>query len=90
MNEQQFRQDVADWMATHLVGRFACLKHRGGPGDEEAFPALRKEWEQELAAGGWVGATGADSTWVEATWVEGSGACVTGCAMGACGAGTAA
>ena len=55
MNEQEFRQEVADWMATHLVGRFACLKHRGGPGDEEAFPALRKEWEQELAAGGWVG-----------------------------------
>lgn len=55
MNEQQFRQEVADWMATHLTGRFACLKHRGGPGDEEAYPALRKEWEQELAAGGWVG-----------------------------------
>ncbi|MHB1372680.1 MAG: acyl-CoA dehydrogenase family protein, partial [Thauera sp.] len=55
MNEQEFRQEAADWMAAHLVGRFACLKHRGGPGDEEAFPALRKEWEQELAAGGWVG-----------------------------------
>ena len=55
MDEQQFRKDVAAWMAAHLVGRFACLKHRGGPGDEEAYPALRKEWEQEMAAGGWVG-----------------------------------
>ncbi|MGV2482269.1 UNVERIFIED_CONTAM: acyl-CoA dehydrogenase family protein, partial [Salmonella enterica subsp. enterica serovar Weltevreden] len=32
----------------------AALKHRGGPGDEEAEPALRKEWERELAAGGWT------------------------------------
>lgn len=55
MNEIEFRQEVANWMAEHLTGRFACLKHRGGPGDEEAYPALRKEWEQELASGGWVG-----------------------------------
>ena len=39
-------------MAAHLTGRFAALKHRGGPGDEEADPALRKQWERELAAGG--------------------------------------
>ncbi len=50
-----FRHEVAGWMATHLTGRFAELKHRGGPGDEEADPALRKEWERELAAGGWIG-----------------------------------
>ncbi len=55
MNEQEFRKEVADWMATHLVGEFACLRHRGGPGDEEAYPALRKRWERELAGGGWVG-----------------------------------
>jgi len=50
-----FRHEVAGWMAAHLKGRFAALKHRGGPGDEEADPALRKEWERELAAGGWTG-----------------------------------
>lgn len=50
-----FRQEVAGWMAAHLSGRFAALKHRGGPGDEEADPALRKQWERELAAGGWTG-----------------------------------
>lgn len=42
-------------MQSHLVGRFAALKHRGGPGDEEADPALRKQWERELSAGGWTG-----------------------------------
>ncbi|WP_428313495.1 acyl-CoA dehydrogenase family protein [Hydrocarboniphaga sp.] len=41
-------------MQAHLCGRFAALKHRGGPGDEEADPALRKDWERELAAGGWT------------------------------------
>lgn len=49
------RAEVAAWMAEHLNGRFAALKHRGGPGDEEADPALRKDWERELAAGGWTG-----------------------------------
>ena len=50
-----FRTEVANWMTSHLTGRFAALKHRGGPGDEEADPALRKEWERELASGGWTG-----------------------------------
>ena len=53
-SDQEFRQEVADWMAANLSGRFACLKHRGGPGDEEAYPELRKEWEQHLAAGRWT------------------------------------
>ena len=41
-------------MQAHLRGRFEPLRHRGGPGDEDAFPELRKEWERELAAGGWT------------------------------------
>lgn len=52
--DEMFRAQVAAWMAEHLQGRFADLRHRGGPGDEEAFPELRKEWERELAAGGWT------------------------------------
>lgn len=55
MDEAAFRADVAAWMQTHLTGRFAELRDRGGPGDESISPALRKEWEQEMAAGGWVG-----------------------------------
>jgi len=50
-----FRAEVAGWMTSHLTGRFAALKHRGGPGDEEADPAQRKAWERELATGGWIG-----------------------------------
>ena len=52
--DEAFRAEVAAWMHAHLTGRYAALKHRGGPGDEEADPALRKEWERELAAGGWT------------------------------------
>ena len=52
---EAFRAEVAAWMQQHLTGRFAALRHRGGPGDEEADPALRKEWERELARGGWTG-----------------------------------
>lgn len=52
---EAFRAEVAGWMQQHLSGRFAPLKYRGGPGDEEADPSLRKEWERELAAGGWTG-----------------------------------
>lgn len=52
--DQAFRQEVADWMAEHLAGQYEVLRHRGGPGDEEAYPELRKQWERELAAGGWT------------------------------------
>lgn len=52
--DQAFRKEVANWMAAHLTGEYEVLKHRGGPGDEEAYPALRKQWERELAAGGWT------------------------------------
>ena len=52
--DQAFRVEVAAWMKKHLAGRFAKLKHRGGPGDEEFEPQLRKDWEQELAKGGWT------------------------------------
>lgn len=52
--DEAFREEIAGWMREHLSGEFACLKHRGGPGDEEAWPELRKAWEQELARGGWT------------------------------------
>lgn len=52
--DETFRQEVASWMQAHLVGKYTSLKHRGGPGDEEADPKLRKDWERELAAGRWT------------------------------------
>lgn len=52
--DEGFRQEIRQWMREHLAGRFEVLRHRGGAGDEDAFPALRKEWELELARGGWT------------------------------------
>lgn len=53
-SDEHLRAEVREWMRRKLGGRFACLKHRGGPGDEEAYPELRKEWEEELAQGRWT------------------------------------
>ena len=50
-----FREEVATWLAEHLTGRFAPLVGTGGPGREHENVELRLEWEQELAAGGWIG-----------------------------------
>ncbi|AMS42559.1 MULTISPECIES: acyl-CoA dehydrogenase family protein [Aminobacter] len=49
-----FRTEVRDWMASHLSGTFAELKYRGGSGEGDVLPELRKEWERELAAGRWT------------------------------------
>lgn len=48
------RTEAAQWLAEHLTGKYAPLRHRGGSGDGDAFPELRKEWERELASGRWT------------------------------------
>jgi alkylation response protein AidB-like acyl-CoA dehydrogenase len=53
--DEKFRHQVAVWLKDNLVGEFAKLKFRGGPGDEHMYSAERKVWEQKLAQGGWVG-----------------------------------
>jgi len=50
-----FRDEIRDWMEANLTGEFACIKWRGTFGDEEAFPELRKKWEQHMGKAGWVG-----------------------------------
>ena len=52
--DEQFREEVASWLRQNLVGEFAQLKFRGGPGDEHMFPQERLQWGQKLAAGGWT------------------------------------
>ncbi|MCW2673365.1 MAG: acyl-CoA dehydrogenase [Frankiales bacterium] len=50
-----FRDEVARWLAAHLTGEFAPLVGTGGPGREHEHVELRLAWEQELAAGRWIG-----------------------------------
>ena len=52
--DERFRDEVASWLNEALTGEFACLKFRGGPGDEHSFPEERKRWERKLAEGGWT------------------------------------
>ena len=53
--EKLFREEVRAWMAKHLCGKYAPLKNASGLGSPGFDASLAKEWEQELASGGWIG-----------------------------------
>ena len=50
-DDERFRRDVAAWLADHVVGEYAELKGRGGPGDEDVGFDVRVAWEHELGQG---------------------------------------
>ncbi|MEQ9397228.1 acyl-CoA dehydrogenase family protein [Haliea sp.] len=52
--DEQFREQVAAWLAANLCGEFEVIRGRGGPGDEHSFVEERKAWERKLAEGGWT------------------------------------
>lgn len=49
------REKFSLWLSENLSGEFECLRWRGAPGDDEAYPELRKVWEAKLGAAGWIG-----------------------------------
>lgn len=53
--EHAFRAEVRAWMQTHLRGEFEPLRGASGLGAPGYEPQLAKRWEQQLAAGGWIG-----------------------------------
>jgi alkylation response protein AidB-like acyl-CoA dehydrogenase len=53
-SEEAFRKEIAGWLADSLAGGFACVRGRGGPGDEHALVEERRGWERRLAAAGWT------------------------------------
>lgn len=53
--EHAFRTEVRAWMGANLGGEFEALRHASGLGSPGYEPALAKRWEQQLAAGGWIG-----------------------------------
>ncbi len=55
MNDDEFRAVVRGWLGDHVVGDFASLTGRGGPGDEDIGFDIRVRWEQELGRAGWIG-----------------------------------
>ena len=52
--DEQFREQVADWLRDNLCGSFESIRGRGGPGDEHHYVEERKDWERCLAEGGWT------------------------------------
>ncbi len=55
LSDEQFRALAKDWLVEHVVGEFAELRGRGGPGDEEIGFDTRVAWEAELGLAGWIG-----------------------------------
>jgi alkylation response protein AidB-like acyl-CoA dehydrogenase len=53
--DEQFRDEVASWLAQNLCGEFEIIRGRGGPGDEHMYVQERKAWERRLHEGGWTG-----------------------------------
>ncbi|MGY1503456.1 acyl-CoA dehydrogenase family protein [Streptomyces sp. QTS52] len=51
---RDFRDELRDWLAAHLVGEFAAHRGVGGPTDGEAWE-VRLAWDRELSAGRWLG-----------------------------------
>ena len=49
-----FAAAVRDWLTDNLVGEFAELRGRGGPGSEHEFFDQRLRWDRHLAASGWT------------------------------------
>ncbi|MCD9622253.1 acyl-CoA dehydrogenase family protein [Rhabdothermincola salaria] len=55
VDEETFRGQAKAWLAENLVGEYATLKGRGGPGDEEVGFEIRERWERVLGEAGWIG-----------------------------------
>jgi alkylation response protein AidB-like acyl-CoA dehydrogenase len=55
VSDEEFRAEARAWLEDHLVGDYATLKGRGGPGDEEVGFDIRERWERLLGEAGWIG-----------------------------------
>jgi alkylation response protein AidB-like acyl-CoA dehydrogenase len=51
--DEEFRTELRDWLAEHLVGEFRAARGVGGPADDRAWD-VRLAWEMELAAARWL------------------------------------
>jgi alkylation response protein AidB-like acyl-CoA dehydrogenase len=54
-DDERLRRDLRAWLAEHVVGDYAALRGRGGPGDEDVGFDVRVAWEKELGRAGLIG-----------------------------------
>jgi len=55
LSDEQFRAMANTWLHDHVIGEFAELRGRGGPGDEDIGFDIRVRWERVLGGAGWIG-----------------------------------
>ncbi|MER7175771.1 acyl-CoA dehydrogenase family protein [Streptomyces mesophilus] len=55
VEDEAFRGEARAWLEAHLTGEFAAGRGLGGPGSEHEGAEVRRAWERELGAGGWIG-----------------------------------
>ncbi|WP_199549278.1 acyl-CoA dehydrogenase family protein [Streptomyces sp. N35] len=55
VEDEAFRAEARAWLEAHLSGEFAAGRGLGGPGSEHEGGQVRRAWERELGAGGWIG-----------------------------------
>ncbi len=53
-SDEEFRAEVRAWLTDHLVGAFADLRGKGGPGSEHEAFEERRAWDRHLAEHGWT------------------------------------
>ncbi|MFE2146863.1 acyl-CoA dehydrogenase family protein [Streptomyces sp. NPDC059456] len=53
--DEELRARARAWLTEHLVGPYAQVLGRGGPGSEHEGIDTRRAWERELGRGGWIG-----------------------------------
>jgi alkylation response protein AidB-like acyl-CoA dehydrogenase len=51
--DDEFVEELRDWLADHLTGEFKAAGPVGGPSDDSHWE-LRREWERQLADGRWL------------------------------------
>ena len=49
------REEFSEWMTANFCGEFEPLRGRANPGDEDAYPNLRHDWERKMGEAGWIG-----------------------------------
>ena len=54
-SDEEFRELAQTWLHDNVVDKFAELKGRGGPGDEDIGFDIRVAWEKTLGHAGWIG-----------------------------------
>ena len=54
-DDNEFRELARTWLHDNVIGDFAALRGRGGPGDEDIGFDIRIEWEKVLGQAGWIG-----------------------------------